>query len=98
MIHTEEQIMTKAKKVLSDLQGEFYNEKNIEGTRFTEKDKVSIPRGEILSTWTVFIHEPIFDSSIFLIISDKTGEPLYIQNKHGVKEIKKNQTGNYQTR
>lgn len=95
MIQTEEKIMIKAKKILADLQGEFYNEKNIDGVRFIEKDKIIIPRGKILSTWTVFIREPLFDSSIFLIISDETCEPLYIQNKHGIAEIEKNSEGKY---
>lgn len=47
--------------------------------------------------WVAVINEPIFDTSAFLTISDETGEPLYIQNKHITREIEKNSDGNYQT-
>lgn len=96
MKHTEEQIMTKAKKVLSDLHGEFYNEKHIEEINFYKDENLSRPRGKIESVWIICIHEPLFGgSSVFLTISDETGEPLYIQNKHDVVEIEKNSEEKY---
>lgn len=96
MNYTEEKILLKAKKVLQDLQGEFYKEENIEGTWFEEKDEVARPLGAIMPAWTVSIHEPIFDTSTFLILSDETGEPLYIQGSWtSISEIEKNSDGNY---
>lgn len=95
MIHTEQEMMAKAKKVLQDLQKEFYKEENIEKIWFEEKDEVARPRGRVMPAWTVSIDEPIFDTSIFLTISDETGEPLYIQSCHKVVEIEKDKEGNY---
>lgn len=95
MIHTEKQIITKAKKILSDLQGDDYREENIENIKYNEKDSIARPKGKIIPAWTVYIREPLFESSIFLLISDETGEPLYIQNKHGIAEIEKNSEGKY---
>jgi hypothetical protein len=96
MKYKEEEILAKAKKILFDLNGEFYNEKDIEGLRFIKNDIVTRPKKNVLDTWTIFINEPLFGgSSVFLIISDETGEPLYIQGKHSIHEIKKNEQGKY---
>ncbi len=97
MKHTEEQILEKAKKVLQNIEKQYYKEENIEGVYFV-KDRI-LARGENKykehPCWVVSINEPVFDSSQFLTISDETGEPLYIQGKHSVYEIQKDENGNY---
>lgn len=97
MQYNKEKIFEKAKKILTDLNPDFFKVENITKIVFTENDEVIKPVGKTLSTWTVIINEPIFDSSIFLIISDETGEPIYIQNKHTTREIEKDKNGNYKT-
>lgn len=97
MKHTENEIIIKSKKVLEVLQGEFYEEKNVEGTWYSD-DKPPLrgeQKGEVIPLWTVSINEPVFDSTTFLVISDETGEPLYFQTKHKVYEIFKNEEGKY---
>lgn len=97
MKHTEEEMTAKAKKVLSDLHKEFYREENLKKVIFDPREELmrGINEGKEHPCWTAVIDEPLFDSSIFLTISDETGEPLYIQNKHGIAEIEKNSDGNY---
>ncbi len=96
MNYTEKQILEKAKKILKDLQKQYFKEKNIENVWFNEKDEVARPTRAIIPAWTVSINEPIFDASEFLIISDETGEPLYYQNANMIiHEIKKDDNGNY---
>jgi hypothetical protein len=97
MKHSEEQILAIAEKVLQDLQKQFYSKENIEGGWYTKEKELArgSRAGEKVPLWTVSINEPVTDSAIFLTISDETGEPLYIQNKHGVAEIEKDVDGNY---
>lgn len=96
MNYTEEQILKKAKKVLKDLQKQYFREENIEKAWFNEKDEVARPIGTIMPAWTIVVNEPIFETSEFLVISDKTGEPLYYQNANmRIHEIKKDDNGNY---
>lgn len=96
MNYTEEQILEKAKKILQDLQEKYYKEENIENAWFEEKDEVARPLGKIMPAWTVSVNEPVFDRSEFLVISDETGEPLYMQSSWTtVVEIEKDSAGNY---
>ena len=96
MNYTQEQMLIKAKKVLQDLQKQYFKEENLLGVSFREKDEVSRPRGKIMDTWVAVIDEPIFEASEFLTISDETGEPLYYQNANmRIHEIKKDDNGNY---
>ncbi|MDM1074384.1 hypothetical protein HX001_18045 [Empedobacter brevis] len=96
MNYTEEQILIKAKKVLTDLQKQYFKEGNIDKIWFEEKDEVARPKEKVIPTWTVSVNEPIFDTSEFLIISDETGEPLYYQNANmRIHEIQKDDNGNY---
>ncbi|WP_333662944.1 hypothetical protein [Chishuiella changwenlii] len=96
MKYTEEQVLDKAKKVLKDLNPQYFKEENIEKIWFDEKDEVARPRGQVLPTWTISIYETLFDTSEFLTLSDETGEPLYYQNANMiVYEIKKDDNGNY---
>lgn len=95
MNYTKEKILLKAKKVLKDLNPAYFNEGNISNVVYNEKDEVARPAGKIINTWVVIINEPVFDSLDFLVFSDITGEPLYIQSKHSIHEIKKNNNGNY---
>jgi hypothetical protein len=94
MKYTETQILEKTKKILKDLKQEFYREDNLRKVVFAKKDELARPRGKIIDTWTAVIDAP-FDTSEFLIISDETGEPLYIQGKHSIYEISKDDKGNY---
>jgi hypothetical protein len=97
MIHTKEEILIIAHKVISDLEKTFYNKEAVKGASFKKDDELmrGSRKGEKAALWTVAIIEPYFDTAIFLTISDETGEPLYIQNKHGVAEIEKDADGNY---
>lgn len=98
MIHTEKQIKEKANKILYDMQGQFFKEDNLKKVVYHEKDNVARPRNKIIDTWVAVIDEPVFDSTIFLVISDETGEPLYMQNKHSIVEIEKDSKGKYVTK
>lgn len=95
MNYTKEQILDKSKKIFSDLLGDFFNEKNIENILFDKEDEVLRPKKSIIPTWTIAINEPVFESTNFLIISDETGEPLYIQSSHKVEELTKDSNGKY---
>lgn len=96
MKYTEKQILEKTKKILQDLQGQFYNEENIKNARFSDKKELSRPEGKTAPVWTVSIDEPVFDAWEFLTISDETGEPLYYQNANMIiHEIQKDDKGNY---
>lgn len=99
MKHTEKEILEIVKKVLKDLEGEYYKEANIENVFFDKDDKLI--RGENIGkphyTWTIAI-KSLFDNTDFLTISDETGEPLYYQNFNMIiAEIKKNEDGKYVT-
>ncbi|WP_296146400.1 hypothetical protein [uncultured Flavobacterium sp.] len=95
MKNTEKQILEKTKKVLKDLKGDYYNEKDIVKVMFHEDDEVARPKGTILNSWVISI-DAIFDNRDFLIISDETGEPLYYQNFNMIiAEIEKNSEGKY---
>jgi hypothetical protein len=98
MKNTEKEILIKAKKILVDLNPQFFKDENLKKVVYHEKDVVARPKGEIIDTWIAVVDEPIFDTSIFLTISDETGEPLYIQNKHIIREIEKDSNGKYVTK
>lgn len=95
MNYTEEQILDKSKQVLKDFKGKYYHEKLIEKVMFDPEEEPIRGESKIIPAWTIVINEPVFDSLTFLIISDITGEPLYIQTKHIVSEIAKDQNGKY---
>lgn len=81
MKYTEEQIISKAKKILKDLDGKYYFEGCINKATFNFEDEIFSGRnkGEILDTWSVSIRS-LAENLDFLVISDETGEPLYYQN------------------
>ena len=65
MNYTKEQILTKAKKVIKDLQKQYFIEDNIDRIWFEEKNEESKVMGKTLPVWIVSIIEPIFDSIEF---------------------------------
>jgi len=97
MNYTEDQILEKAKLVLGEVNGAYFNEKNIRKIVFDEDEVIirGVDIGKAHPTWTIVIDEPVTDSTDFLSISDETGEPLYIQGKHSVAVFKKNSDGKY---
>jgi hypothetical protein len=95
MKHTEEQILTKGKEVLKDLYGNFYREEEVQKVLFDPNEELLRGGTGFIAAWTVVIIEPVSDSLIFLTISDQTGEPIYIQSKHLVREIMKDVNGKY---
>jgi hypothetical protein len=95
MNFTEKEIIVRAKKILTDLNGISFDTKKIENAWFDKDRKVRDSMDLTKPSWIVSINEPIFDNTVFLTISDETGEPLYIQNKHAVAEIKKDTDGKY---
>lgn len=97
MKHTIEQIKAKAEIVLKDLEGKYYTENLIEDGFFREKDEIPIGvhKGETVAVWVLFI-KSLFDNTDHLIISDETGEPIYIQNSNYILiDILKNEEGKY---
>ena len=96
MKHTEKQILEITKKVLQDIFEDLYKESDIEKVLYNEEEELI--RGENIGKthpcWVAIINS-LFDSTDFLVISDKTGEPLYIQGKYNTYEIEKNSERNY---
>lgn len=95
MKNTEEQILVKSKKILKDLNPKYFNENQIEKVSYRYNTDIARPVGKIMNVWVVILNEPITDSIEFLVLSDDTGEPLYIQSKHLIIEIEKNENGEY---
>jgi len=95
MNYTEKEILEKAKIILKDLQAKYYNEKNIAGASFEREKVLSGNENKKIPCWTVLINEPVFKSAVFLLISDESGEPVYIRSKHKTSEIIKNTDGTY---
>lgn len=95
MNYTEEQILDKGKQILKDCYGNNYHEENIEKAMFDPEKKPIRGEPKIIPVWIIVINQPVFDSLAFLTISDITGEPLYIQTKHMVREIAKDEHGKY---
>ncbi len=95
MRYTENEMLEKAKKILKDLNPQYFKDEYLKKIVFSKDDDVARPIGKIMPTWTAVIDEPITDSYEFLVISDDTGEPLYRQSKHLVVEVKKNGDGVY---
>ncbi len=94
MKHTEEEIITKGKEILKDLYGSSYREEEIQKAMFDPEQEPLRGSSDSAAIWTVVI-EPVSGSLTFLSISDETGEPLYIQSKHLVCEIKKDTYDKY---
>lgn len=97
MIHTEEQIIEKAKQVMTDLLDKYYSDEWIDGVLFDEEDTLfsGENKGDKHPIWTVSINS-FFDNLDFLYVSDETGEPLYYQNFNTfVFDIEKNPEGKY---
>lgn len=95
MKYTENEMLEKAKKILNDLNPQYFKDEYLKKVVFAKDDDVARPIGKVIPTWTAVIEEPITDSYEFLVISDDTGEPLYIQSKHLVVEIKKDENDVY---
>ena len=96
MKHTEEEILELVKKILNDLFSDLYKESDIEKVLYNEKKELvrGENKGKIQPCWIAII-KSLFDSTDFLVISDKTGEPVYIQGKYITSEIGKDSEGNY---
>lgn len=96
MKHTEKQILEITKKTLKEIFKDLYKESDIEKIVFEKNEELI--RGELTGKnhpcWVAII-KSLFDSVDFLVISDETGEPLYIQGKYTTSEIEKDQEGNY---
>ena len=96
MKHTEKQILEITKKTLKGIFKDLYKESDIEKIVFEKNEELI--RGELAGKnhpcWVAII-KSLFDSVDFLVISDDTGEPLYIQGKYTTLEIEKDQEGNY---
>ncbi len=94
MKNTEAQILERAKQIMAELFGKYYNESDIERATFIKDDAV-ITTGAKLDTWTVSINS-IFDSLDFLTIADETAEPIYYQNFNMIISlVEKNPEGKY---
>lgn len=80
---SEEKIKQIALQTFIDLQYSL-GEKDIEKIWFEKEDQSLIDEDnvEINPNWIIALNDPIFDSSFFLTISDKTGIPLFFQTKH----------------
>lgn len=96
MKHTENQILEIAKKILKGIYEDLFKESDIEKIVFDEKEEliIGVNKGKKYPCYTVIV-KSLFDSTDFLVISDETGEPLYIQGKYAISEIGKDSQGNY---
>ena len=95
MVHTEKQILEKAKLILKDLKGKNYKEECIRKISFNKEKMVLKPEEKIIPAWTVSINS-LFENIDFLTISDETGEPICYQNfTTKILEIAKDETGKY---
>lgn len=96
MNYTEKEIIEKAKQILKDIEGQFYNESIIGTVTYNEKKRILDSENQTLETWTVSINS-LLDNKDFLIISDETGEPIYYQNFNAkIFEVKKDENGIYE--
>jgi hypothetical protein len=97
MNYTKEQVLEKAKKIITDLNPDALKYEKIQDAYFDEKEKLARGenKGKSHPCWTISILT-IGDNINFLTISDKTGEPLYYQNFNmAIFEIEKNLDGKY---
>ncbi|VXB82725.1 conserved hypothetical protein [Flavobacterium sp. 9AF] len=96
MKHTEKQILEITKKTLKGIFKDLYKESDIEKIVFEKNEELIRGKntGKNHPCWVAII-KSLFDSVDFLVISDETGEPLYIQGKYTTSEIEKDQEGNY---
>lgn len=95
MKHIKEQILKKARLILKDLDGKYYNDSCINKISFNREKEVSRPERKVIAAWTISV-KAIFDNLDFLTIPDEIGEPLYYQNfNYSIVEIKKDENGKY---
>lgn len=95
MIHTEEQILERAKLILKDLKGKNYKEGCIHKISFTKEKEVVKPERKTIAAWTISVNS-LFGNIDFLTISDETGEPLYYQNfNFQISEVTKDNENKY---
>lgn len=95
MNHAEQEIIEKAEAVTKDLFGHSYRSGQVVKAMYNPNEELLRGEGTSIAAWTAVINEPVTDSFIFLTISDDTGEPLYIQSKHLVREITTVANGRY---
>ncbi len=91
MIHTEEQIREKVKKIISDLSndGKYFKPDCIDAIIFSENVE------ENKDVWLIYL-KVLFKNIDILTISDETGEPIFIRRfTYQVQEIKKDDNGKY---
>ena len=81
MNYTKEEILDKATTILKDLNGKYYFEGCVDDATYIENKLIAFGRfkDEKQSIWIVMA-KAFADNVDLLIISDKTGEPLYYQN------------------
>src|SRR5690606_10574481 len=94
---TENDALRIADTVLNDFKNSPFDGRILKHCRYYENDELARPRGSRANVWVAVIDNPLFDDTQFIVISDETGEPLYIQTKHTVNEIVKNGDGKYTT-
>lgn len=97
MNYSEEQIITKTTELLQSWNS-LNDNYQPNSARFDENEilRMGPSKGDVHPCWIVLINDTSFlDTYDFLIISDVTGEPLYIQTKHQTYEIHKDSNGKY---
>ncbi len=96
MKHTEKEIFEIIKKTLKDLYKDLYKESDIEKVVFDNNEELIRGKniGKKHPCWVAII-KSLFDSTDFLVVSDETGVPLYIQGKYLTSEIERDSEGNY---
>lgn len=97
MIHTEQQIKEKAKKIISDLNNDskYFKPDCIDSIVFSENKQLLKSGEEIEGVWLIYL-KVLFKNIDILTLSDETGEPIFIRRfTYQVQEIKKDNAGNY---
>ena len=100
MIHTEKQIKEIAFKAMNDIEFDYDKEIGILYIGFDKSKDIrrGIFSGKSIPTWLVSFEfgKPYFTpESVFLTISDETGDPLYFQHSTAVIELEKDVNGKY---
>jgi hypothetical protein len=97
MNYNENSILKKTIELLKEL-GSSEEDYKPQKAVFEEKEILARGegKGEVHPCWIVMIDDTSFFNTIdFITFSDETGEPLYIQTKHSIFLICKNESAKY---
>lgn len=95
MNYTKEEILKVTIKLLEDINYPYDMDEIFISFKEERELARGVNKGKSIKAWVVSIEDNIFETTDFLTISDETGEPLYLQTKHIVREFGKDENGKY---